>query len=570
MNIVPILKSPTRLDLIILSAFAVLITFNPYYLNRETDIFELGLYLPGINALMHGAVPYRDFFHLRGPLDLYMPALLMKVFKPHVAVLCAYFYFGNVLCLVLTVFIARELLKTRCMFYLMVPAMVARTFPRVMFPFWGGMRYAFGLMAMWCLIKFFKNHRPPWMLGAGIISSLGLLTSIEIGIYALVGIIAALSVGWFLKIYERRTMIKAAGMYGLGIAIVMGPWILYALTQHAFIPYVNDALAVILKMQKVIDPHAASVYPHNFAEAFTAMTNPWSINFKQMTPSYVYLAVLVYLGWRFKKHTFGPIETCLLALSIYGFIMYNTAFRGIWTAHFEMALMPEKILYFFLGETLVLFVWSNRERWWPKFPGGIQAKNAILCFILLALFISSTAYAITRYNHRFFAFQFIRNVLQGKNTFPLERTGGNDTKTLDIERARGIPVPSGQAEEIEAVVGFLKRHSAPRDIVVLFPELGVYNFLADRPFLGRFPITTFSWFDDRWYEEFLGQLKSGRARYIFVQKQMQEGWKLVYFAWKPNQHKYDQMISAVQKNYAVSAETPLCYIYARKNKKGAL
>src|SRR5271170_3708058 len=82
-------QSPTKLDLLLLSVFAVFITFNPYFLNREIDIFELGLYLPGINALFHGAVPYRDFFHLRGPLDLYIPALLMKMTKPHIAVLCA-------------------------------------------------------------------------------------------------------------------------------------------------------------------------------------------------------------------------------------------------------------------------------------------------------------------------------------------------------------------------------------------------------------------------------------------------------------------------------------------------
>jgi len=555
-------KAPTQVDFFILSIFTLVINFNPYYLNRELDIFELGLYLPGINAILHGAVPYRDFFHLRGPLDLYIPAFLMKITTPHIAILCAYFYFGNVLCLIFTILIAYELLKTRYMFYLMVPAVIARTYPRVIFMFWGGMRYAFGLMAIWCFIKFLKNTRSRWMFSAGLATALGLLTSIEMGVYAMVGIAIALLVGRLLKIIDQGIIIKAWGMYLAGIGIVTSPWILYSIAQHAFIPYVNDTLTVIFRMQQVIDPHAASIYPHNFPEALAAMLIPWSVNFKQMTPSYLYLFIVGYLYWRFYKGLFNSIDIGLLALTIYGFIMYNTAFRGIWTAHFEMSLMPEKILYFFLGEALILFVWSQRERWWPQIT--VNAKNSILCLILLAFFVISIGYSITRFNHRFFVFQFVSDILQNKSTGLLKSLSGNNKKVLNIERAQGILVPPGQAEELEAMVDFLQHHSNSQDIVVMFPELGAYNFLADRPFLGRFPITTFSWFDDIWFDQFLNQLKNGPVRYIFVQKQLTEDWSSVYFAWKPNQYKYAQMISILQKDYMITAQTPLCYIYARR------
>jgi len=546
-------KAPTRLDLLLLSIFTVLITFNPYYLNREIDIFELGLYLPGINAMFHGSLPYRDFFHLRGPLDLYMPFFLMKMTKPHLAVLCTYFYFGNVLCLIFSVLIAYELLKTRYMFYLMVPALIARTFPRVVFTYWGGIRYAFGLMAIWCFIKSVKSGRLRWMFGAGVATSLGLLTSIEIGIYALVGIITALLLGWFLKVNNLRSILKALGTYSLGVGIVIVPWVLYSMSQNAFIPYLNDTLTVIFKMQKIIDPHAASIYPHNFPEALAAMLIPWSINFKQMTPSYLYLGLAVYLFWRMNKRMFNTTDICLLALTIYGFIMYNTAFRGLWTAHFEMALMPEKILFFFLGEALVLFVWVSRERWRP-----------MMGLVLLALFIISTGYSIARFNHRFFVFQIASDAVQNKRTLSLRHLGGKN-KTLTIERARGMLVPGPQADELEAMVDFLKNHSNPQDIVVMFPELGAYNFLADRPFLGRFPITTFAWFDDHWFDDFLNQLKNGPVLYIFVQKKLTENWSPVYFAWKPNQYKYTQILSVIQKDYTVTGETPLCYIYARRS-----
>lgn len=537
-----ILKSaPSQIDLLALSVFTVLITFNPFYLNHQIDIFEFGLYLPGINAIMHGAVPYRDFFHLRGPLDLYMPGLLMMITKPNIAILSTYFYFGNVLCLLFAVLIAYELLKTRYMFYLMVPALVSRTFPRVVFTYWGGMRYAFGLIAIWCFIKFFKKSRSKWMYASGLATAFGLLTSIEMGIYAMVGIITALVTAWLLKFFPLRSLIKTLGTYFLGIGTLLLPWVIYAISNQAFIPYLKDTLTVVLNMQKVIDPHAASIYPHNLPEALSAMFNPMSINFKQMTPSYLYVSIAVYLGLRLYKKMINATDLCLLVLSIYGFIMYNTGFRGIWTAHFEMALMPEKIIYFFLGEALILFIWSKQER------------NIILCVILLALFISSTTYAIDRFNHRFFAFKYYKHALQDKNN-----------RALSIDRARGILVPSDQADELEAMVDFLKHHSQPTDTVVMFPELGAYNFLADRPFLGKFPISTFSWFDDEWFSKFLDQLQNAPVRYIFVQKATTESWRLVYLYWKPNQSKYAQMLSVIQHDYMMIGQTPLCYIYTRR------
>ena len=114
--------------------------------------------MPGINAILDGLVPYRDFFYLRAPFELYMPAFLMSVWGQDLTVLYVYFYAGNVLCLVMGVLIAKELFRTRLILYLMVPILVARTFPRVIFSIWGGMRYAFGLIVLWCFIKFLRRQ----------------------------------------------------------------------------------------------------------------------------------------------------------------------------------------------------------------------------------------------------------------------------------------------------------------------------------------------------------------------------------------------------------------------------
>jgi len=73
------LRKATNFDLFFLSLFTILITFQPYFLYGEINLFEFGIYLPNINAVLDGFIPYRDFFHLRGPLELYVPAFLMNL-----------------------------------------------------------------------------------------------------------------------------------------------------------------------------------------------------------------------------------------------------------------------------------------------------------------------------------------------------------------------------------------------------------------------------------------------------------------------------------------------------------
>ena len=146
---------PTWADAILLCLFAVVMTLQPFLFQRELNLSELNLYLPGINATLQGLVPYRDFFHLRGPLEIYVPAGLMLIFGVKVAVLTMYFTVGNVLTLILSILIGKELLKTRYLFALMSLILIARTFPRIMFHCWGGMRYALGLAAVLMNYLFF-------------------------------------------------------------------------------------------------------------------------------------------------------------------------------------------------------------------------------------------------------------------------------------------------------------------------------------------------------------------------------------------------------------------------------
>lgn len=566
------LGQPHYLDVFILAVFTVLITLHPHFIHGKINIFEVGIYLPGIQSILNGEIPYRDFFHLRGPFELYMPALLMKMFGMHIKVLYSYFYFGSVLCLILCILIAKELFKTRYVLYLMAPVLVGRTFPRVVFTYWGGMRYAFGLLAVWFILKFYKKEKPVWMFGAGIVSALALFTSIEMGVYPFLGILVASFAAWIFKVQDGKLIFKSLIAYCAGLAVIVVPYAAYLAWHSALVPYMDAVLTIVFRMQKVIDPHFVSVYPSNFIEAVIAMTNPEHTNFKHMTPSYLYIFILIYLFLRIKKRSFSKVDLMVICLGVYGFIMYNTGFRGIWAAQFEMALQPEKILLFFLLEIFLLSAIQKKEilipalkgntglKWYSRSHWKLYAMNAFM-FILL---FSSVGYSIQRYNHRFFAFKFVRDKIMGKDTAYLRPLANEETRPVNIERARGVIMPVKQADELEQIDAFVKGHISEEEVLFTYPELGTYNYFVDRRFFERFPIATFAWFNDRWHDEFLEKLRSSKLPFLIVQKEVPQGWKDVYLALEPNRKKYRDVMRFIVLNYEIDGETPLSYIYKLK------
>ena len=126
-------------------------------------------------------------------------------------------------------------------------------------------------------------------------------------------------------------------------------------------------------------------------------------------------------------------------------------------------------------------------------------------------------------------------------------------------------VPVRQAEELEAIVTFLEEKTKKNEVVFMYPEMGLYNFLADRPFLGRFPMATFSWFNDHWHKELVQQFKNEKPRHVILPQKLTAVWDKVYFARQENRAKYDEVMSIIHDRYILEAVTPESYIYKIKN-----
>ncbi|MBF0522061.1 MAG: glycosyltransferase family 39 protein [Candidatus Omnitrophica bacterium] len=539
------LSAPGKWDAGILSVFILLITWHPFYLWGRINLFEMGLYLPGVDAILHGQIPYRDFLHLRGPFELYIPAWAMHIVGRNFLVIPTYFYLGTLVTLIVCILIAKEIFSSRIFLYSMTLAFVARTFPRVSFTIGGGFRFAWGLAAVYCVLQYLKNKKGLWMVMAGIFSAIGLMTSIEIGVYAFGSIFLTLCFLIREKLFKSSIL-----FYSIGAAIILFPMCLFLQLKGAFIPMLDSYYQISANMIKTfpqVDP-----VPQGLGGVLAAMVNPKDVNFKQMTPLFCYVGVLVYGIYLYRRKA---VRLDILCLALYGLFLFIGSMRSLWGPAFESALQPEKLLFFFL-----------LERLWTWMKDSHQRRRQVMAGILLvSIFLSTVVYALPRYQKRFYAAQ-MTSCLMGKmkrlsKLFPFS---DQDLVSLSLPGMQGMVVPEQQARDFQEVSYFINSHTQPQDRIVFFPDLGVYHFIVNRPFVGRFPIVSLSWISPQWHREFMTALEAQTPKYVVMYKQLPDYLPTTQLVVPANQEKYTGVMNYVHENYQIIDSTPSLNIWQRK------
>lgn len=564
--------TPTLFDAVILSVFSALITLQPFFLHGEINFFELGIYLPGIDALLDGRIPYRDFFHLRGPVELYLPALLMKIFGEHIAVLYLYFYVGTVITLAICAFLAKEIYKTRLVLYLMIPVLVARTFPRVVFHIWGGLRFGLGLLAVLFAVYFFKTKQRRWLFLAGMTSSLTILTSIDTGASAVFGVGAALLFGACLRLQTWRETVQRGVIFGLGVLAVLLPYGIYLAATQSLVPYLDATYSVLTRMTEVFPDHLLEEHPRTLLQAMAAMI-PSSDHFKHLTPAYCYLFFTGWMWYRWRTQRFVFTDLRIMSIAFYGLMLYVAAFRKIGAGQFEMALQPEKMLLFFMLEEMLLFLRRRQKVLLEDTPlkisraadwqRNIQIAGISLLSIMFVM--SSYGYAMQRYNHRFISFRIIKDWIgKGHSKNEMIPTLKEDSVRLTEGRVAGLVAPVEQAESISEMTKFLREKAAPDDPILFFPELGTHYFITDRPFIGRFPMTTFAWMNPEWHKELFADIQKNPPKYVLMDRDPGPTFAQAYFKIPQNKEFFDDIQNYIDEHYAEIASTPELYILERK------
>ena len=542
-------KISIYVDYFLLPLLVIIVTFQPYYMHMLgfINFHETGIYLPCIDALSRGEVPYRDIFILRGPFEIYFPSFLMHLFGKSLIVLRSYFYIGVVLTLIIGVFLGKELCRTRSFSYFMALVFLAKTFPRVSFANWGGIRFGFGLLALLLMIVFLKKEKSFYLFLAGIVSGISLFVSFEIGIFSGVAIVATLilcKMFGFLKPDH-----KTVSLFVIGALVVVMPYLFYLAMNGALAPYLDTIFRVASDGTKVFDVPAVLGTPRNLKEFIMALS-PFSHNIKYMPPFFLYVGITIWFLRKLLNKSLNKRDLMVICVSIYGAFMYYGAFRDIEGNQYEMALQPAIIVGYVFLEQAFIFCKSKRLNLQPGF------KKLLIYLVIGIIPVFSIIYPLRRYRRRFFIFKYAKE-------FFIEKKGRailfpeHSHSILELDRAKGVIVPNKQKKEITKIVEYIKNNTTQDEIVFTYPNEGTYNFLTNRPALNRFKTTMDSWKDPEWHKELMNDLKTKRPKYIINRKEYPE---IEPFLSKVEPYR-KELYDYVYKNYTLVKDIENMEIY---------
>ena len=127
-------------------------------------------------------------------------------------------------------------------------------------------------------------------------------------------------------------------------------------------------------------------------------------------------------------------------------------------------------------------------------------------------------------------------------------------------------IPRWQADEIEGVVAFIQAHTRSDEEIFCYPEVGNFAFWADRPFVGRFPIGTFSWIYEKWYREMVDDFKEAKPKYVVMTHIGHRTFPAaIYFRHPKNIPKFKEVTQLILDNYVLVKSFESVGIYQRKD-----
>lgn len=494
------------LDYLIPAGLVSFCLFQPFFYHGILDLFEIGVYLPFINEVMRGASLYRDAVIVRGPFEIYLPALLMSVFGRHLSVLHAVFYITNLLTLVGAVMLARTLFKTRLFTYLLIPVVCAHSFTLNYFKNWGGARHACGIASILFFVWFLRTRKRWCLFLSGMLTACGFGFSPEMGLIPCAAVFAAFALSWYVK-REDKDARPDALTYLQGFSIIAVPFILHM----AF----SGALGTYLKTLLIVPRSGRTVYhfeilfpdmPHNPLQALAYLAKPFKPEFMYAFPLLIYIPLSLSFLLRLARKKIGEQDMAVFCATLYALGMYLGAFRQINGPQF-LASLPGLFIIFFWVLECAFLRFKKAQLDAPR----RSVRFAGLC-LYLAIFSVVFINVFKVKNFLDYGFDLERVVFRqiSRGAFP----SGTEPGKLTARRAQGVIVPDWQAEEINQVVSYIEEHIPQHEPLFCFPDRGVYNFLADRPCWSRFCWMDVASYDQAWTKEFFARLYGQSPRYI--------------------------------------------------------
>jgi hypothetical protein len=490
-------------------AAMLLMMYRPHFADAVFNHAEEGLYLGNIYALLQGKIPYRDIFMQFGPLNDYLPALVLKLAGPSIYALRAYFFWSAVLTVLMSWWLARKYLRSRPFLYIAAFVLAYEVFSPHWAIYWGGLRHFWGLVVVWTWLKYLEGARQRlWLFLAGLACAVSLLTSIEVGLFttAASGLLLLA-----LARHRRLSLREFLGQLGFlagGWALGMLPLLAYFLSQGALQEYLRIAFYDVPfnHVAKFGQRRLLALGPgDNSLKSLLAW--PLSANFKMFLPLGAFAAgAWLCLGaWR--RQALSAWHFMVLLLLAYGLPLYLVSFRQFGGPQSQASIGPAIILGLALLDRLYAGL-GAAPAGQPSGPGDLRGLRGRRGLVLAGVCL----YLLAAQN---MAYGDLWGFMKTKHTnYALLSGHDPNLAPLRLAGAGGVWVGKKDVQELTGVVNFLKEHTQPGEAILAVPEDGAYYFLADRPNPLRFSTPAMAYTAERFQQEILEQLQRHPVRFI--------------------------------------------------------
>ncbi len=514
-------------NFVIIPCFIFLLAFNINSFHGIVDAMESGQYLSCINAVFQGMIPYRDFIPPVGPLFIWILSAVFLMLGKTIYVLRLYFLIATIVIYIILYFFGYNLYRFKISAYILPVIALVETYN----PFWssrwaGYSRLGAGLFGLLLQVLYIKKNKPSLLFFSGVAAGFSLLYGIDSGVTL---IVCGIFLCFLMALYESTddikeiivNIIKRGGVFCLGLAVILVPFIVYMVFNKALFPCLEGTYLVmryhIPAWHTSFPPFIGSLEHYN--------NNLWvffiSDEFRTYMPGIFYFLSLIYAIYAFRKKTITDCVMIPLILA-YGILTCIIGCRIVQGPQFDAALLPLLLLMIYFTEKSIIFIATNL-RYLIKRE---KIRGNAFCLIIAALVAAiSSTYIIASHKRVYdswpgwIGYQKHKDKVLPEYTFLKNK---NEIKliTVKIERIGPILLKDDEGAEIAGVTEYIRNNTLKGEPVFAFPEHGLYNFLADRPGVTRFQYAVYAHTAKTWRKELLSDLKANSPRYIIYSRSL--------------------------------------------------
>jgi hypothetical protein len=434
------------------------------------NLYDEGLRLLGAESVLAGAVPYRDFWTVYAPGDLYLLAALFKVFGSYVILLTTLAVCIQVLIVTCAFIITTRITSQRygLLSAILLIAIFVRVEPSADYFY---MPQLLALVACIWLFHYFSNDSKRNVAILGLITGFSIIFKQDMGAYLFLALGAILAIHVYtqpsLAANLRRTLaqiFRVWSVYLFGALLVVAPALLLLVY---FVP-LSDLIDQLITYPTSIYPEYRALPPpalFSFVAGNLSSKINWTLFY---FPLAVFAIILLVLAIRIaRKKEIGNQQLVPLFLLMLGLLSYISVRIRPDPEHLIPVLIPAVILFSWLLFSLAAPSKGAREtRRKINFKTASNFVYVIGVPLITALLIVSAIHPL-----------------------PYDRNAPPPYAVpLDVDKAQGVYLSAAEAYNLSHAIEFIQSHVPPNGTIYvgdtqlqrIATNNAMFYFLADR------------------------------------------------------------------------------------------